>query len=778
MAPRNTRVTPETEVRSPARSFLNSLDNFYAPERDRRKQQAFQEGINSFSGILQEQADRNKQEQRADERNQGVQDAMREQAGQEMQGVRTGSIFRQNSRFYMAGLNETRGKAAAARFKAETAQAYQDWEGRHTDDDGTAFREWMNNRVAGFMDTLGDDQYRVAGALPIINEVANNYAAQHTGFTANRLETESFEAYDEIVSGVFTDLANGELDMDTAVARIADEADDMYATDGAAANNRVVDAAIRYANIHNDPDSILALARAHDSGRLPISQQNREKLANAMDAVEADIQRNASRQNAQATAEEKARKEATLNAWGTALAEDPYAELPSFNEIGDQQTYRDMVSLQDAFINGNEVTNPGLDSRDRMILEGDLYDADTTSAKLSVLTSFVQANPTGLTGAEITRYTQEVLGQADPGALVNNQTVGRFREGFSQTLAEFQLGDGFDINRSSSLRTRGEIYFNEYMMSLAGSVDASDPRALRNAIKEAEEFAMENLAFDFPGVLAEKNEQSPLGRQLGVDDALENRNQIIAEEATAAYEALAAGGAIPEVNVTPTEGGIEVTTPEETPEQPELVADPVTGEVDDPEYEDDAETLNPEVIQSKPDSFYREVLNRFVDGEDTRTNVSPSVLVETAKRVFGANEQGQRGLIERFLADGGVNLNPEHTAWCAGFINSVLAQNGIEGTRSLAARSFLDWGENVDDDPSEGDVVVISRGRRDGWQGHVGLFQGYDENGNIRILGGNQGNSVNITSYPADRLLGFRRAPGTSGEGTAATLQALATPRG
>lgn len=773
MAPRNTRVSTDVEVRSPARSFLNSLDNFYSPSRDRRRENAFQEGINSFSGILQEQADRNKAEQRADEHNQGVQDALREQAGEELRGVRTGSLFRQNSRFYMAGLNETRGKAAAARFKAETAQAYQDWEGRHTDDDGSAFREWMNTRVADFMGTLGEDQYRIAGALPVINEVANNYAAQHTGFTAQRLETESFEAYDEIVSGVFMDLANGELDMDQAVERIASEADDMYMTDGAAANDRVVAAAIRYANIHNDPDSILALARAHDSGRLKISQVNRERLANAMDAVEADMQREASRGNAAASAAEKARREETLNSWATTLAENPYAELPTFGDVGDHQTYRDMVSLQSAMINGAEVTSPGVDAQNRMLLEGQLYDAQTTSDRIAVLANFVQENPTGLTGAEITRYTKEIFETADPGSLVNNQTIGRYREGFGKTLAEFQLGDGFDINRSSFLRTQGERHFNDYLLSRSGTVDQNDPAAVRNAVREAEEWAMEQLAFDFPEVLTEKNQQSELGTALGVDQALNTRDQTVAAEAQAAYEAFAQGQ-------DPAEAPVNPEAPQEvTPSTPEA-ADPVQlpdGTMDDPNYADDAETINQEVIASKPDSFYREVLDRFVDGQDTRANVSPSVLVETAKRVFGANEQGQRGLIERFLAEGGVNLNPEHTAWCAGFINSVLAQNGIEGTRSLAARSFLDWGEEVTD-PMDGDIVVISRGDPNGWQGHVGIFQGYDENGNIRILGGNQSDSVNIQSYPAERLLGFRRAPGTNGEGTAATLQALAQPRG
>jgi len=41
----------------------------------------------------------------------------------------------------------------------------------------------------------------------------------------------------------------------------------------------------------------------------------------------------------------------------------------------------------------------------------------------------------------------------------------------------------------------------------------------------------------------------------------------------------------------------------------------------------------------------------------------------------------------------------------------------------------------------------------------VGFFQGYDDDGNIKVLGGNQSDSVSVQSYPSSRLLGFRRAP-------------------
>jgi len=135
---------------------------------------------------------------------------------------------------------------------------------------------------------------------------------------------------------------------------------------------------------------------------------------------------------------------------------------------------------------------------------------------------------------------------------------------------------------------------------------------------------------------------------------------------------------------------------------------------------------------------------------------SPTAYLSVAESILGMNERAQRDAIKEFLKDGGVNLDPAQTAWCAGYVNAVFGHSGIDGTGSLAARSFLDWGDTVDD-PKEGDVVVFSRGNPSGWQGHVGFFKGFDKDGNIKVLGGNQSDAVNVKSYSKDRLLGYRR---------------------
>lgn len=133
--------------------------------------------------------------------------------------------------------------------------------------------------------------------------------------------------------------------------------------------------------------------------------------------------------------------------------------------------------------------------------------------------------------------------------------------------------------------------------------------------------------------------------------------------------------------------------------------------------------------------------------------------------LVGMGEKPNQSQIQEYLRNGGVNLDPVTTAWCAAYVNSTLAQAGYQGTGSNAARSFLNYGQKVDQ-PQRGDLAVFSRGDPNGPYGHVGFFDGMNPDGTIRVLGGNQGDAVSYANYGTDRLLGYRRP--VKGDGTAA----------
>lgn len=129
---------------------------------------------------------------------------------------------------------------------------------------------------------------------------------------------------------------------------------------------------------------------------------------------------------------------------------------------------------------------------------------------------------------------------------------------------------------------------------------------------------------------------------------------------------------------------------------------------------------------------------------------------ESLAAQMGMDENAQNAALREYMANGGVNLDPAVTAWCAGAANAAIQAAGGKGTGSNMARSFLDYGQPVTD-PQKGDIAVFSRGDPNSGQGHVGFFDGYNPDGTIRVLGGNQGDKVSIASYDPSRLLGFRR---------------------
>lgn len=138
--------------------------------------------------------------------------------------------------------------------------------------------------------------------------------------------------------------------------------------------------------------------------------------------------------------------------------------------------------------------------------------------------------------------------------------------------------------------------------------------------------------------------------------------------------------------------------------------------------------------------------------------VSPNSPLGLAAAQIGLNERDQRTAIQEYLSNGGVNLDPATTAWCAAFVNATLAQTGQAGTGSNMARSFLDWGQGVDATAAQpGDVAVFPRGDPNGPYGHVGIIEAINPDGTITLIGGNQGDAVSRGSYRLSDALGVRR---------------------
>jgi uncharacterized protein (TIGR02594 family) len=94
--------------------------------------------------------------------------------------------------------------------------------------------------------------------------------------------------------------------------------------------------------------------------------------------------------------------------------------------------------------------------------------------------------------------------------------------------------------------------------------------------------------------------------------------------------------------------------------------------------------------------------------------------------------------------------------WCADFMNFVLNKAGGKGTRSRAARSFIDFGKKLDS-PRVGAIVIFARGGRN--SGHVGVVRGTDGDGNPIVVSGNHGHKVWESIYPKHKVLAYVMPP-------------------
>lgn len=92
-------------------------------------------------------------------------------------------------------------------------------------------------------------------------------------------------------------------------------------------------------------------------------------------------------------------------------------------------------------------------------------------------------------------------------------------------------------------------------------------------------------------------------------------------------------------------------------------------------------------------------------------------------------------------------IKDDETPWCAAFVGFCLENIGVQSSRFESAASYLKWGTSLAE-PVRGCVAVFTRNGG----GHVGFVTGVDNAGRLLVLGGNQGNEVNVRAFPRDRL--------------------------
>lgn len=647
MAPRNTRVNPDTPRTSPARSFAQTLDNFYAPMRDTRSEQALQRGIGQFAGIFEEKAAQVRQERDRDEYNQGVADAIRETAGQEMQGVRTGSIFRQHSRFYMAGLNEQRGKAKAIEWKNQLALDYEAWEGKNSDDPND-FKNYLNERAGVFIESLQSNPHALNAALPYINEVANNLAAQHTSYTNERLRQEQVEASHQVFGDIVAGFTGGDYDEQTAIDALAAEVDELYASGEKDAREILVDAVILEADANDSLDGLLVLAKAYDQGKIKLSKAQKLRLEQSIDSIEAEITSAQAARSRAAQAQYDASINAHVTSYTEALLANPRLDAREFYRnlgVKDEELFRKLNTIQKAVLESESNSGP-TDGQIELAFQAELIQAGgDPNARAAVILKYSPH----LNSADVRRELQ-LSNEISSGSAVHTSAhVKMLRQGYVSNVAVIE-SDQFNIEASGQAQTFAEALYNQQMSIELRGVDPSDYNAINEAHLKVTESVNRAVLTRFPNMVTNLSAEGdptkkPAGEITGMSGELEKlmeevRQQLLQNDPSVAdtqgSAAEVPGNPEPEAETAPEPAPAPVA---ETP-------------VDPAEMVPIAPTADEVSVQEEEMDFRSALLAKFSDGEDNRPTLETYNTVIAEDKAFAAElrtQAGRRGIDPRAL---------------------------------------------------------------------------------------------------------------------------------
>lgn len=125
-----------------------------------------------------------------------------------------------------------------------------------------------------------------------------------------------------------------------------------------------------------------------------------------------------------------------------------------------------------------------------------------------------------------------------------------------------------------------------------------------------------------------------------------------------------------------------------------------------------------------------------------------------------AGERATPAIVAYFRDAEGPAVTSDEVPWCAAFAGACLSRAGISiadiprGDRYLA-RAYLRIGTELPlDRPRVGAIAVLTR-TGDPANGHVGFVTRWTAD-TITLLGGNQADSVNETTFQRSRLIGLR----------------------
>jgi len=653
MAPRSGRVNPQVQTRGAARSFVETLDTYYQPERDTRRENALQRGLSSFGSMFEQQAAQEQEDRREGYYKQGQLDSYAEQAGEELTGVRQGNILRQNSRFYEMGLNEGRGSAAGIKWKNDLAVEFAQ-SGIDAQKNPEAFRQWMDEKTNEFLSQFEGNPYAIDGAMPHVNEAVQNLSSQYSANLNDRLHQERIDIFDQEISDLWDGDIRGDYDRETTLNNMIELREELFATEGPAANGAMIQAAIRHGVERGDATAILLMLEHRGKDGLNLSKQEQAALGDGLDTVEAEIARRQQTLTEQQEAEQErilAHAEETLM---DAYEENPYLDLRKFYDeyiktyaggVPQGWLFKDLEEMQSILRQSRKQAQPP-SSELKLNYEIEMGQAESREERMEIMRRYSSQ------GVDVTKD------------LKGNQAYDEYMSSDLNKTRQSTLIDGFRKLESGS----------EFMMEgQEGAISILAERMYAEAINElASQYSGAELHREASKLVGEEiyarfgqNEgfrenlmqNQPLVDLLGLAQPLQREAQAAEEKREQQRVQLQRNdmnAGLADAAQNPDVGGGGTLEPQSVEERDNPSARPVTpggAMTGSDEKVDPLEVPEEEPYPEIADRFYAEQLARLTDGKDDRVSSKDyqeilnedsdfAVAVTTLAQDLGVDPQG------------------------------------------------------------------------------------------------------------------------------------------
>lgn len=156
--------------------------------------------------------------------------------------------------------------------------------------------------------------------------------------------------------------------------------------------------------------------------------------------------------------------------------------------------------------------------------------------------------------------------------------------------------------------------------------------------------------------------------------------------------------------------------------------------------------------------WLKKLFTRAPSGPDPVVSVPEAptepLWISIAKTQIGAHEVrgGENPKIIEYDSHTTLKATEDEVPWCSSFVCWCLDKAGLRSNRNAWAQSQATFGTRLDK-PVYGCLVVF---KWDASNGHVGFFAGWNSNGTMKILGGNQDNAVGYKNFSTGNVLAYR----------------------